>query len=417
MTMNKLTAVFGALALIVAAVGTVTAPAAVTATTVTATVAQAPAIAAPAITAAVTLSRAPACSTSSPDGQCSYGSYTIRQNMWDAAGGDSQALTATSAASWSITASLPAGRCADWVCTYPEDSQGANAPVGSLRTAMQSFALSRVPACAPGDGWEVASDDWLNALPGSAGAIEVMVWTDTCHVSPAGSPGKTIVIEGRPFTLWVRGGPGPTYSLVAKAGFTHGVIHMADVLNVLKNLGYVKGSDRLVQLNMGEEITTTSGRAETWTYNRYASVIALRGAAPAAATATLDAFTAPAAMTASRRDGLALNWAETQRGKPYEWGGTGPWGYDCSGLVQAAFAHEGINLPRTTYDMLASRHLVRVSSPRRGDLVFFGTGHVEFATMFRYTTFGAHSTGQPLSWLNWGWGGGWPSDAMFFKVI
>src|SRR6266567_2808676 len=56
--------------------------------------------------------------------------------------------------------------------------------------------------------------------------------------------------------------------------------------------------------------------------------------------------------------GSALNWAEANAtGHWYQWGGTGP-NYDCSGLVYKAFLHEGITLPRTTYGMLGSWHLV-----------------------------------------------------------
>jgi|ERR1700733_9144356 len=112
----------------------------------------------------------------------------------------------------------------------------------------------------------------------------------------------------------------------------------------------------------------------------------------------------------------ALDWAESKAGLPYVWGGTGPDGYDCSGLVQAAFESVGVDLPRTTYEMLDSGHLHPVSSPVRGDLVFFGSGHVEIDTMWPFTTFGAHSTGQAIGWLDWGWTGSWPSDAMFFSV-
>ena len=111
---------------------------------------------------------------------------------------------------------------------------------------------------------------------------------------------------------------------------------------------------------------------------------------------------------------LALNWAETQTGKPYTWGGTGPYGYDCSGLVWAAFQHEGITLPRTTYAMLNSSHLVRVYTPERGDLAFYGTGHVEFVTIWPDTTFGAHDYGSPVSWITYG--GGW-YPTMFFRVV
>ena len=56
----------------------------------------------------------------------------------------------------------------------------------------------------------------------------------------------------------------------------------------------------------------------------------------------------------------ALDWAEGHAaGCWYSYGGTGCYpGYDCSGLVMEAFAHgAGITLPRTTYEMLGSRHL------------------------------------------------------------
>lgn len=110
----------------------------------------------------------------------------------------------------------------------------------------------------------------------------------------------------------------------------------------------------------------------------------------------------------------AMSWALTQKGHPYQWGGTGP-GYDCSGLVMMAYRHAGFSLPRTTYEMLGSvgvrhyrRHiwwvLVRVLHPKRGDLAFYGSGHVELDTRLRHETFGAHDSGSPVSYARWGWG-------------
>ena len=49
---------------------------------------------------------------------------------------------------------------------------------------------------------------------------------------------------------------------------------------------------------------------------------------------------------------VAFAWAKTQAGKPYIYGGTGPKGYDCSGLVYAAYKRVGFTLPRTTEEML-----------------------------------------------------------------
>lgn len=90
----------------------------------------------------------------------------------------------------------------------------------------------------------------------------------------------------------------------------------------------------------------------------------------------------------------AWHFAMRQRGKPYIWGGTGPYGFDCSGLVYSAYRTAGIVLPRTTYEMLGSWRLVRVPKSRaaRGDLAFFGTGHVELYDGGNWT-FGAATQG------------------------
>ena len=105
-----------------------------------------------------------------------------------------------------------------------------------------------------------------------------------------------------------------------------------------------------------------------------------------------------------------LNAAETQAGCWYDYGGTGPCshGYDCSGIVVWAARQLGIVLPRTTYAMLAgSPHLYRIplSQARRGDLMFYGSGHVEIMTAWYRTTYGAQQTGTRLGWHRWspGW--------------
>ncbi len=98
----------------------------------------------------------------------------------------------------------------------------------------------------------------------------------------------------------------------------------------------------------------------------------------------------------------AYAWALRQKGHPYEWGGTGP-GFDCSGLVMMAYRHAGIHLPRTTTGMLASHLLVWTRHPRRGDLAFYGTGHVELFRKWGYT-YGAHDSGTLVSLVHYGWG-------------
>lgn len=111
---------------------------------------------------------------------------------------------------------------------------------------------------------------------------------------------------------------------------------------------------------------------------------------------------------------IALEWAEQQTGKWYCWGGTGPSCFDCSGIVVAAYQHAGISLPRTTYEMLASPLLRRIpaSERRRGDLAFYGTGHVEFVTI--HGTFGALHTGARIGWHT---PNQWWFPTMYFRVV
>jgi cell wall-associated NlpC family hydrolase len=67
-------------------------------------------------------------------------------------------------------------------------------------------------------------------------------------------------------------------------------------------------------------------------------------------------------------------WALAQLGTPYRWGGEGDGGFDCSGLVQAAFAAAGVRLPRVAQDQYnAGPHLSPGAALLPGDLVFFGS--------------------------------------------
>ncbi|MDE0299319.1 MAG: C40 family peptidase [Candidatus Poribacteria bacterium] len=57
----------------------------------------------------------------------------------------------------------------------------------------------------------------------------------------------------------------------------------------------------------------------------------------------------------------------------YLWGGTVGPHFDCSGLVQAAFASVGIWLPRDAYQQEDFLHPVSVQDVQCGDLLFFGS--------------------------------------------
>jgi peptidoglycan DL-endopeptidase CwlO len=76
--------------------------------------------------------------------------------------------------------------------------------------------------------------------------------------------------------------------------------------------------------------------------------------------------------------GRAVQFAYGALGCPYLYGGTSchP-GYDCSGLVQAAWAYAGVSIPRDTYEDWADLPHIPLSDLEPGDLILFnGESHV-----------------------------------------
>jgi cell wall-associated NlpC family hydrolase len=87
----------------------------------------------------------------------------------------------------------------------------------------------------------------------------------------------------------------------------------------------------------------------------------------------------PGVNTAADTDGqvpnntvaTAIDFAEAQLGKPYQWGATGPDAFDCSGLVMMAYRAAGVYIPRTSQQQWLWGPQVPASQVEPGDLVFF----------------------------------------------
>jgi len=94
---------------------------------------------------------------------------------------------------------------------------------------------------------------------------------------------------------------------------------------------------------------------------------------------TGNATTTPIAYagSTSTQAGQAVAFVYAQLGKPYLWGATGPSSFDCSGLVQAAWATAGVSIPRTTYEQWSALPHIPVSDMQPGDLLLYsGESHV-----------------------------------------
>jgi cell wall-associated NlpC family hydrolase len=69
--------------------------------------------------------------------------------------------------------------------------------------------------------------------------------------------------------------------------------------------------------------------------------------------------------------------AMSEIGTPYQWAGSSPGGFDCSGLVMYAYSKMGVSLPHSSYAMASDGVSVPKDQLQPGDIVFFdGNGHV-----------------------------------------
>ncbi|WP_346619198.1 NlpC/P60 family protein [Blastococcus montanus] len=105
---------------------------------------------------------------------------------------------------------------------------------------------------------------------------------------------------------------------------------------------------------------------------------------------------------------VAVDSALSKLGAPYVWGGTGPGGYDCSGLTWSSYRDAGITLPRTSRAQSTVGVHVDRAHLQPGDLIFFYSpvGHVAMyignGLMVHSSTFGQPVKVVPVDSM-WGY--------------
>ena len=93
-------------------------------------------------------------------------------------------------------------------------------------------------------------------------------------------------------------------------------------------------------------------------------------------------------------------YARHQVGVAYSYGGSSPTtGFDCSGLVFAAYRSIGLKIPRSSWDQLRVGRPIRFARLRPGDLLFTdGGGHVQIVVS-KSAAISAPQTGERVRYV------------------
>ncbi|EWT00685.1 NLP/P60 protein [Intrasporangium oryzae NRRL B-24470] len=138
--------------------------------------------------------------------------------------------------------------------------------------------------------------------------------------------------------------------------------------NALSSIGFAQASmpKQSAAPQVIEDIVVKTERAEAKAKAEAEAKARAARQAAASRSTTRSAINAAPTQSATGIVGIA----QSMFGVPYVYGGSSPSGFDCSGFTSWVYRQAGITIPRTASAQQAAA--TRVSSPRPGDLVFFG---------------------------------------------
>lgn len=135
-------------------------------------------------------------------------------------------------------------------------------------------------------------------------------------------------------------------------------------------------------------------------------VLAIAGSFPTSGLSTLARHPVPEprrpshAVKVQRLAREVVGYARQQLGVVYSYGGSSPsTGFDCSGLVYAAYRSIGRTIPRSSWEQLHAGRPVHFGELRPGDLLFTeGGGHVQLVVS-KDAAISAPQTGERVKYV------------------
>jgi cell wall-associated NlpC family hydrolase len=294
----------------------------------------------------------------------------------------------------------------------PSQTGRASIPADYLRLYQRAGHVFGVPWTILAGIGEVESNHGRSTLPGvhsgtnafgAAGPMQIGVGSAAGNtwggapVHPATEPVSGVATDFNGDGAASVYDPADAIAGAAKYLVAHGVISDPSAAIFAYNhlLSYVQAVQHWAGVYSGGSFTVTAASAQ---------------ASPKCLTSTMSNSVPNQAIA------TVIAFARQQIGKPYQWGGTGPDAFDCSGLMMMAYRAVGINIPRTSQDQWTWGPKIPAGHEQPGDLVFFagsdGTpaspGHVGLV-IGHGMMLEAYATGFPIRVSPYGPGGA-PGD-------
>lgn len=252
--------------------------------------------------------------------------------------------------------------------------QGISADIGYTSRDGADLNSYRLGYMAPLGGpvwWQahgiILNDRGSNPVRRYGGGIELTAWRR--RGGPYLVGGLDLGIENNgPDDMWASWSAGAGYGVPVVGGLgLHGE---------LRYRGFLNGDNGGLQFSAGISYRWGGGKKSS-------ELAAAKPAGPpdrrtaSEATRPPDRRTASEATAASTEARLRLDVVATAReamGQPYKYGGQGDGGFDCSGLIQYAYAQHGITVPRVSTDQALVGDIVSRDPEKLqpGDILTFG---------------------------------------------
>ncbi len=259
-------------------------------------------------------------------------------------------------------------------CPVAAAAQGLMADLGYTSRSGADLASYRLGYASHLSGpvwWQLhgilLKDNGGNPVERYGGGIELNSWRGRGGPYLAGGIDLGIENNG-PDDIWASWSAGVGYDLPIVPGLGLGT--------ELRWRGFLNGDPGGVQFSAGLAYRWGGGRTKAPDRSPDRSPAEPASPSPIPGSTTPTSPAAPAAMSAEarlRRDVVAT--AREAMGQPYKYGGQGDGGFDCSGLIQYAYAEHGVTVPRVSTDQALVGDIVTRSIDRLepGDILTFSS--------------------------------------------